>query len=147
MFSKLNDISRYGCSGGSRISPRWGRQLPGEEGRGHHHMILPKISKNCMTLKEFGPPGGDASKILLCRSATGFYRAKSSRPNKMSLKEEFSGIPTNEPRMLVTPPMAASVPMGYSPWLSLSPVLEKDLSLLSQIPKTLPRVSKNAKPT
>ena len=31
-----------------------------------------KFPKNCMKLKEFGPPGGrGASKILLCRSATG----------------------------------------------------------------------------
>ena len=52
------------CSGGSRISPRRGRQLP----VGCQHMILSKFSKNCMKLKEFGP--GGASKILLCRSAT-----------------------------------------------------------------------------
>ena len=32
-------------SGGSRISPGWGCQ----------HTILPNFSKNCMTLKEFGP--------------------------------------------------------------------------------------------
>ena len=52
-------------SGGSRISPRWGRQLA----RGRQHTILPKFPKNCMKLKEFGL-GGGASKILLCRSAT-----------------------------------------------------------------------------
>ena len=44
-------------SGGSRISPRRGRQLPG----GRQHTILPKFPKNCMKLKEFGPPGGRAS--------------------------------------------------------------------------------------
>ena len=37
---------------------------------GHQHTILPNFPKNCMKLKEFGPPGGGASKILLCRSAT-----------------------------------------------------------------------------
>ena len=41
-------------SGGSRISPR-GRQLPGG---GRQHTILPNFPKNCMKLKEFGPPGG-----------------------------------------------------------------------------------------
>ena len=39
-------------SGGSRISPRWGRQ----------HMILPKSTKNCMKLKEFGSPGGGGTR-------------------------------------------------------------------------------------
>ena len=39
---------------------------------GRQHTISPKFPKNCMKLKEFGPPGGGhASKILLCRSATG----------------------------------------------------------------------------
>ena len=37
---------------------------------GRQHTILPKFPKNCMKLKEFGPSGGHASKILLCRSAT-----------------------------------------------------------------------------
>ena len=35
------------ASGGSRISPRWGCQ----------YMTLPKLPKNCMKLKEFGPQG------------------------------------------------------------------------------------------
>ena len=43
-------------SGGSRISPRRGLQLPGGGG-GRQHTILPKFPKNCMTLKEFGPGG------------------------------------------------------------------------------------------
>ena len=42
-------------SGGSRISPRRGRQLPRG---GRQHTILPKFLKNCMKLKEFGPWGG-----------------------------------------------------------------------------------------
>ena len=42
------------CSGGSKISPRRGRQL---SGGGHQHKILPKFPKNCMKLKEFGPRG------------------------------------------------------------------------------------------
>ena len=42
-------------SGGSRISPRRGRQLPRG---GCQHTISPKFSKNCTKLKEFGPPGG-----------------------------------------------------------------------------------------
>ena len=37
---------------------------------GRQNTILPKIPKNCMKLKEFGLPGGGASKILLCRYAT-----------------------------------------------------------------------------
>ena len=37
---------------------------------GRQHTILPNFPKNCMKLKEFGPQGGRASKILLCRSAT-----------------------------------------------------------------------------
>ena len=43
-------------SGGSRISPRWGRQ----------HMILPNFPKNCMTLKEFGPGGEGARPKFYC---------------------------------------------------------------------------------
>ena len=61
----------YTFSGGSRIFPRRGRQLPG----GYQHTILQKFPKNCMKLKEFGPPGGRTSKILLCRSATDFLRS------------------------------------------------------------------------
>ena len=46
-------------------------------------MILPNFPKNCMKLKEFGPPRGRASKILLCRSATeiscvGFFESLAS---------------------------------------------------------------------
>ena len=37
---------------------------------GRQHTIFPNFPKKCMKLKEFGPPGGCASKILLCRSAT-----------------------------------------------------------------------------
>ena len=48
--------------GRSRISPRWGANSP--------DTILPNFPQNCMKLKEFGPRGGGASKILLCRSAT-----------------------------------------------------------------------------
>ena len=40
-------------SGGSRISLRRGCQLS----RGRQHTILPNFPKNCITLKEFGPPG------------------------------------------------------------------------------------------
>ena len=47
-------------SGGSRISPRRGRQLPG--GGGRQHMILPYFPKNCMKLKEFVPPGGGGAR-------------------------------------------------------------------------------------
>ena len=54
MFKKTGSV----VSGGSRISPRRGRQLPGG---GHQHKILPYFPKNCMKLKEFGPPGGRAS--------------------------------------------------------------------------------------
>ena len=41
VYSPLDD------SGGSRFSPRWGRQ----------HTILPNFPKNCMKLNQFGPPG------------------------------------------------------------------------------------------
>ena len=53
-------------SGGSRISPRRGRQLPG----GRQHTILPNFPKNCMKLKEFGPPGGARAPRTPLRSAT-----------------------------------------------------------------------------
>ena len=33
------------------------------------HKILPNFPQNCMKLKEFGPRGGIASKILQCRAA------------------------------------------------------------------------------
>ena len=47
--------------------PGGGSNCPG----GRQHTILPKFPKNCMKLKEFvNPRGRDASKILLCRSAT-----------------------------------------------------------------------------
>ena len=45
-------------SGGSRISRGGGANSPGG---GRQHTILPKFPKNCMKLKEFGPPGGHAS--------------------------------------------------------------------------------------
>ena len=52
---------------------------------GRQHTILPNFPKNCMKLKEFGPPGGGhASKILLCRSATGYgQRAGGMHPTGM----------------------------------------------------------------
>ena len=60
-------VAEHIASGGSRSFPRGGgANSPG----GRQHMILPNFPKNCMKLKEFGPPGGRASKILLCRSAT-----------------------------------------------------------------------------
>ena len=46
--------------------PGGGANSPG----GCQHTILPRFPKNCMKLKEFGPPGVRTSKILLCRSAT-----------------------------------------------------------------------------
>ena len=51
-----NDLNVTHISGGSRISPRWGRQPSG----GYQHMILGKFPKNCMQLKEFGPGGAHA---------------------------------------------------------------------------------------
>ena len=72
-------------SGRSRISPRWGCQLPG----GCQHNILPKFPNNCMKWKEFGLPGGHTSKILLCSSATALPRAAGSpkHQNSISLKQ------------------------------------------------------------
>ena len=52
------------CSGGSRISPRRGCQLPG----GYQNMILPNFLKNCIKLKEFGRPSPPA-----LRSGTAMY--------------------------------------------------------------------------
>ena len=52
-----------------RISSRRGRQLPGG---GRQHTNLPNFPKNCMKLKEFGPPGG-RSPCSPLRSATVFY--------------------------------------------------------------------------
>ena len=71
-----NVITLY--SGGSRISPRRGRQLPGGWGWGRQHTILPNFPKNCMKLKEFGPP---------LRSATALDRY---RP--LSYKKCFSKL-------------------------------------------------------
>ena len=50
-----SEISLDKASGGSRISPRRGRQL---SGGGRQHTILPNFPKNCMKLKEFGLRGG-----------------------------------------------------------------------------------------
>ena len=55
---KVSFGSSFVFSGGSRISPRRGRQLPRG---GRQHTIFPYFPKNCMKLKEFGPPGGCAS--------------------------------------------------------------------------------------
>ena len=57
-------------SGGSRISPRRGRQLPGGA-------PTYDFAKNSQKLHEieriWAPGGGRPSKILLCRSATGYW--------------------------------------------------------------------------
>ena len=42
-------------SGGSRIFPRWARQLP----KNYYFPIF--FAENCIKMKEFGPPGGRAS--------------------------------------------------------------------------------------
>ena len=59
VLKEFKDFRVVDNSGGSRISPRRGRQLPG--GGGRSHTILPYFPKNCMKLKEFGPRGGRAS--------------------------------------------------------------------------------------
>ena len=51
---EIGVILQVPASGGSRISPRRGRQLLG----GRQHTILPYFPKNCVKLKEFGPPQG-----------------------------------------------------------------------------------------
>ena len=38
---------------------------PTPRGGGRQHTILPKFLKNCMKLKEFGPPGARPSRPLL----------------------------------------------------------------------------------
>ena len=35
---------------------------------GHQHTILPKFPKNCMKLKELGPPGGGAPLYQVCKT-------------------------------------------------------------------------------
>ena len=62
-------------SGGSRISPRRGRQLPG--GGGAPTYDFAKFSQKMHEIEKFGPPGGGgACKILHCRSATVYYYIK-----------------------------------------------------------------------
>ena len=77
------------CQRGGGLVPegclQWRIQDFPEEGAptlqgGRQHTILPHFPKNCMKLKEFGPPGGRASKILLCRSATGLVWVASHPP-------------------------------------------------------------------
>ena len=55
-------------SGGSRTSPRWGRQPTG----GDNIRFCQIFQKNCMKLKEFRLWG--TSKILLRRSAAGCFK-------------------------------------------------------------------------
>ena len=52
---RWQNSSQGTCSGGSRISPRWGANPTG--GR-EQHTILPKFPKNWMKLKQFGRPRG-----------------------------------------------------------------------------------------
>ena len=49
-----NPRSAPGISVGSRISRGGGAKLGG--GGGHQRTVLPNFPKNCMKLKEFGPP-------------------------------------------------------------------------------------------
>ena len=53
-FNLLICCQQLQVSGGSRISPRRGRQLPG--GGGANIRFCQIFLKNCMKLKEFGPP-------------------------------------------------------------------------------------------
>ena len=53
IFPMVGPRGHCGHSGGSKISPRWGR--------GRQHTIFPHFPKNCVKFKEFGP----------LRSATG----------------------------------------------------------------------------
>ena len=57
-------------SGGSRISPRRGRQLSRGGANIRFCQIFPKTAWNW---KNLDPQGGRASKILLCRSATAYF--------------------------------------------------------------------------
>ena len=58
----------HNFSGGSRISPRRGRQLPRGAANIRFRQNFPKTAWNWKNLD----PRGGASKILLCRSATAF---------------------------------------------------------------------------
>ena len=49
-------------SGGSRISPRRGRQLPGGGGK-RQHMILQNFPKKCMKLKNLDPRGRGGARL------------------------------------------------------------------------------------
>ena len=84
-------------SGGSRISPRRGRQLPG----GRQHVILPIFSKNCMKLKEFGPRGGRCVPRAPLRSATG--QIWQNLPDCLSWKTRME-IVLHYRRILFLPP-------------------------------------------
>ena len=67
LFKTADNLILDRCAVADLGFPRgWGANSPG----GRQHTILPNFPKNCMKLKEFGPPGGRSSKILLCRSAT-----------------------------------------------------------------------------
>ena len=61
------DLMEY--SGGSRISPRRGRQLS----RGVPTYDFPKFSQKLHEIERIWTRGGHTSKFLLCRSATGIY--------------------------------------------------------------------------
>ena len=52
------------------MEPRFPRGGGTNPPGGHEHTILPNFPKTSMKLKEFVPGGGDASRILLCRSTT-----------------------------------------------------------------------------
>ena len=58
-------------SGGSRIPPRWGCQLPGGVPT---YDFVKKFANTAWNWKNLDPRGGRASKILLCRSATANYK-------------------------------------------------------------------------
>ena len=68
-FACLFLTEKYKVSGGSRISPRRRRQLPGG---GPPTYNFAKFSQKLHEIERIWTPrGGRASKILLCRSATG----------------------------------------------------------------------------
>ena len=92
------------CSGGSRISPRRGRQLP----RRAPTYDFDKISKNCMKLKEFGL--GSASLAPPLRSATALDRDPLNRDPPCQRSPRDRDLPLNRDPPWTNTPLWTETP-------------------------------------
>ena len=95
----------FQCSGGSRIFPRGGRQLP------KWVCLFIIFAENCMKMKEFGPQGGRASLAPPLGSANAVGCVQSAC----------------QPYMLWWPPLAVSTGCG---WVYVLPSPPRDISNL-----------------